>query len=1638
MLSKNQLSFMAARNEVDATGKDDFELDDIVDYAGATALDIGLSLVNSVVWAGTGIATLGQAAYDPGLDTGEWLHALNEDAGDFYDQHKDLVQLSSFIGGMFVPGMLAAKQIRWAKSTGRTWIGGLEKNINYYQATALKQVRKAGEKTKLFNQAKKDMRLSTLKSGLAEGIVYELEFAAMMNQHAYLDNDYDVADFAIGAVLGGLIAPIRLIQQNKILKIARVEAKTAQLKSFTQPIYLQGEDAGTTLAYNADMYNNWKIDDTAQFSEEVANQHTIAGLDHVNGIFFQINKMAFGDKALQSRINFTVSKDVINPRNFNYTNALFADPGEILGNIAVKDAGTFKGVTTLRTYNAEKPMKATIEGVLKRTADGSFDIATGQVAKDVLFPNFTRLSRERNYKQIVNSIPTGLEITNDGVHIAAKQITKNMRRWMAEYFSLPIRSVMPVKITGNVDKLKVSSKALHTEAAMRELEATLTHKSFITHDELLEKLGAQSSSAAIVDPFMGDRLLSEVDMLASAGANSYPSMKIANPRSLNVAKIDYTPFQQSVARSDRANLEAMIAVENHGKVTNLDLDFEKGDTLPILQALLNKYTTDWPIIRDIKGKQVLANKEDAAKYIWGKKQELIREGKVLGASELQIARVTNTPLETVEAVLVSEGAKLPFDAKIPLARYDTNNYQQYLKNIPTQVEGNLSKYGKVDELNTTAMLDKADMIDMYIAVSRNIIETSGVPQLAHFMNEVLFTPISKAIRETLPKAMAATENQWSMFTSADHALRELGVVGEWITSYGSMMSTATNLHIEKLQGRIQAVVSAVATNPASRVQFSHLRQALHALDTKAASKIIYDPGTGKILTGELLEGKPVYLKYYGLDQELVLDPKMMKFMDSWLPVQHELLALHNTTRKLHGLPSSSGAGIWLPYSELNKDFVAFQINKATNEVSLLTATNAAHLAEDVAEARSALKDTHDIITKADSAAWLQIHRYSDLEQYRVADISSKKRGITSGTLVPGITDIDNFMGSIQRDVWTKYRRIARASNSAIHDQLDLFARREIAASGGESIHLAQKVQRKVSTPELVSKTMLNESMVHTAPMLDLANNWTTVQINTVFDKVGDAWGTITRKSKGVEADYVALTAALKEANIPVPWDSSETYAAALRSSNVPDSALHRIQQAQSVLVMLNLRLLEFAHAAVTVMSFPVILQGELTHRTGSGGRYPLKHMVDSWKFWMGDTAEAIALREYAEMHKFVKPIVAETTRAMQDFHTKTNIFGKHEELLNKLSIASDWSEGAVREQAFANGYLLAKKRNPGGSLKLWAAEAYAFTARTMGNYVPRQRPTMFQGTFGTMIGLYQTFMLTMGQNMFRYMEVGDAKAMRNLWTAQGSMFGLESLPMYQQFNHLLGGYMSDDHEDIRSTVYDVFGSDTDQTRSAAEHMLFGMPSAIFGAGIYTRGALDPRSPIALSSSSGLSFKPAVLDAAIQSFDLAKNLATAATKEDTGRAILQGFAAQSLWRPGARYAELFGLGVSFDRKGELISSEEEVKEPFAVLARVFGARPLKEQALRNLRFSNTYYNTIDRDHRARYTKELRRIVTAEPEPTKVEELFVDFVQSPGGTYRGWKQIANEAFSAVSTPYANRLVDDMKRQPTIQHIVDTYAF
>lgn len=150
-----------------------------------------------------------------------------------------------------------------------------------------------------------------------------------------------------------------------------------------------------------------------------------------------------------------------------------------------------------------------------------------------------------------------------------------------------------------------------------------------------------------------------------------------------------------------------------------------------------------------------------------------------------------------------------------------------------------------------------------------------------------------------------------------------------------------------------------------------------------------------------------------------------------------------------------------------------------------------------------------------------------------------------------------------------------------------------------------------------------------------------------------------------------------------------------------------------------------------------------------------------------------------------------------------------------------------------------------GRISAAAADTYiqTFVNRVNGVYQTSQRPLLFRGPIGQSLGLFQTYMVTLGNNILRHSTEGSLKSVALMGLAQGTIHGMASLPGFQQLNtNLVGSFSGNkDHKDIFSLAYNTVD------KNMADWMLYGALSNTLGLlhpdlkiNMYTRGDANPR------------------------------------------------------------------------------------------------------------------------------------------------------------------------------------------------------
>jgi hypothetical protein len=1606
MISIGQAEYLGASVAQD----NDFELDDILDYVASTAVDIGVTTWNSLVPEWTGLEA----------DTASILHGINEDMGQFYDNNTELVNASSFVGGLFVP-MLAASKAMKAVTTASGWVGKatpfryLAGKEASYTAAAKTALVNGGKTSAEFRNAANMLKFTQAGTGLAEGAFYEAGFLLLMNDHAYMENNYTVSDYAIGMLLGALAGPVRMWQGSKAFKAMATKIQLDQQAKMSNPITIATDTASEQLQVRSTMANYAAEVDLNELSS--ANQLVQQTLHE------QATISVFDQVATMSTPAMKKQSDNL-PKNFDrlLERPMYEDPTiSWVAKMELAKPGTFAGAAKFIPYDATKVVSNVMDLVVQETKEGLV-FESGSVARTIIAPN-----NVTNPALARTTAPGRLSVStlNDmlDIKLEGKALNTDERAWLASYLVSPAVKDKQVRLGANI---RLSKKAMQEAAVFKEVE--LLGSGFIPYEQALDTL-EETRRVAVISPFHGNRILGELEAKVSAGIGDYPSIKVDKSGRGTTA---YTPFEMSSPMADKAYIEAIYRARSMTPVDGVFTLPESGvAALPIVQALHAANIGKQFSIR--MQDKALIGPESVAAWLWEQKVAEVRHGLGANASTAQIARQLNMPVDTIDTIIAWGKSPMPRTPELPISIYTDPKMVDKYTRPSVAIHGNDLAMGRHSEIEITKRLDFDTIKGMHDTTVATVINASAGPiELNEMLSEVYQSAMMGAVRDGLPHILADIGSKSKLITSTDMALRSLGPLADHIGTIGRTGQHLVNKHITRVAKTIEPTLQAVETDIASAAQFAQFEQAIQALDSATAKAITYDPAARKIIDTR----SAATLKVLGTDTELVLTDKMDKFVQAYLPVMQEQHEFLNANRRLAGLNTSKPNGVWLPYETLDHKLVAYKIPKAgvEGESTLIVAHTADKLGELVTAAQGKFGDTHRIITRdTDSIAFNALHYQAELNPLKRADAELRKAGIAINDIVPGTEAIRRFRQSLKDDIWTKHRRMMQLANSDVYSVLDDYAKQETKYAKSGIGNLLQKIQKPLSAAEIAKRTMLNSGVSDYYPIIDMGNNIVSASINTVLHKADQITNGLTSEftRKGT-TDWVKYRDALESAGVPVLYKDEHAYAMARRGGEALNTAEQRIAQVQSLDVLFRLRFAELAHAGITVLSTPVVLAGELSHN-----KMPMKTMIQGIKFMYGKGEEGTRVLAKAKDLGYVTGVIAEAKEAIQNLHVK-DITKDNPRLFGWLTKASDASEDFVREWAFSTGYIMAKDKFPGAAEALLMSHAQAFTQRTMGNYVAKQRPVLFQGAMGSMLGLYQTFMVTMGQNMFRYLEAGDTRAISTLFGAQATMFGLESLPFFQDFNQVMGEYMSDEHMDVRSTGYAAVGKD------AAEFILYGLPSAAFGNSLYTRAAWQPRTPFdETGATNGLSVKPVIWATISESLDfggtmisgIANSLANGGGLMDAQRSVLQAAAAQTIWRPLARSAELV-QGVSYDKKGELLSTNDEVWAFPAIAARVLGTRPLKESVLRNARYATSYYNGVDRDMKARAIKQLRRSVVEDNNPDAITNIMSDYLDA-GGSYKGWKDIYNKSAVSVGTPFAQKLLEFSEKQPAMQALIDEYA-
>lgn len=316
-----------------------------------------------------------------------------------------------------------------------------------------------------------------------------------------------------------------------------------------------------------------------------------------------------------------------------------------------------------------------------------------------------------------------------------------------------------------------------------------------------------------------------------------------------------------------------------------------------------------------------------------------------------------------------------------------------------------------------------------------------------------------------------------------------------------------------------------------------------------------------------------------------------------------------------------------------------------------------------------------------------------------------------------------------------------------------------------------------------------------------------------------------------------------------------------------------------------------------------------------------------------------------------------------------------------------------------------------------------FVNRTQGNIISSQRPLMFQGAIGQAVGLFQTYQFNMMQQLFRHVAEGGAKDAAMMMGLQGTMFGMNGLPGFNYLNTHIIGTMSGNqqHRDMYSSMYDIAG------KSVGDLLLYGLPSNLLRANMYSRGDINPRQlTIVPVNPVDIPF----VNATMKFYDnVAQSINRVANGAPIWQTLLQGIEHNGLSRPLAGVAQAFqavqnnGEVFSTTSKGSISGGNDLMS--WATAARIAGAKPFDDAVVNDAVFRINAYKAVD-------AQRLQALATAVKTggignqtigPESIDKFAAEYA-ALGGKQQNFNKFMIKNIKSANTNQANAIMTALK--------------
>ena len=263
--------------------------------------------------------------------------------------------------------------------------------------------------------------------------------------------------------------------------------------------------------------------------------------------------------------------------------------------------------------------------------------------------------------------------------------------------------------------------------------------------------------------------------------------------------------------------------------------------------------------------------------------------------------------------------------------------------------------------------------------------------------------------------------------------------------------------------------------------------------------------------------------------------------------------------------------------------------------------------------------------------------------------------------------------------------------------------------------------------------------------------------------------------------------------------------------------------------------------------------------------------------------------------------------------------------------------------------------------------------RVHGIHRAHGRFQLFNGVVGQSLGLFQTYMWNVAQQMLRHVENGKSAELLKAAFMQSTLFGVRSLPSFHTMNQLVA-----DTNSGKLDAYSLAGTD-DDPQGYGKYIMYGALTGLLPADLFSRGEFALRNntvvPINPADWPAISVVSKAVGNVVNTLGMAKQALADGTS--MANVVGYGLAHNALNRPLAAWAQLAtGTVTTGDGTPLFVNVNRENFDPVgqfnlaAIGARLLGSKPATEAILLDSYYRRVGYQSEQRSEMNKLGERMR--------------------------------------------------------------------